>query len=143
MGGVTKYANKWDGVRMNQIPNIPDSKRLNEFQRLNLEEQITLLRQSLELFPRVTIEQMLEPVGLTNVEAWAKSTTVYIYNIFKVLADVPYRTRQMDQTIDQTRQSFHAVFELVFCTRRNPDEVDFQRARIAIATVLRSCDRLV
>lgn len=128
---------------MNQIPSIPGSKRLNEFERRNLEEQLAPLRRSLECFPGVTTEQTLEPAGLIRAEAWAKSTTIYIYNIFRALVAIPYRIRQMDQAIQHTRQSFHAVFELVFCSIRDAKVEDFQRAKLAVATVVNSCSRLV
>lgn len=128
---------------MNQMPNFPDSYCLNEFQRQNLEAKMKLLHRSLERFPVPVSQYIQQPTSLAKAENWAKSTTIHLYNLFKALVAIPFRTVPLDQAIQHTRQSFHAVFELVFCSIREPKDGDFYRARLAVETVVRSCGRLI
>lgn len=128
---------------MTQIPIVPDSHCLNEFERQNLESKISLLRRSLERFPVSDGEPMNEPTDLRGAENWAKSTTIHLFNLFKALVAIRYRTSPLKLAIQHTRQSFHAVFELVFCSIRGPQAKDFARARLSVETALNACQRLV
>lgn len=128
---------------MNQMPNNPDSECLNEFQRQNLEAKLKLLRRSLERFPNLADAHLQQPASLAKAENWAKSTTIHLFNLFKALVAIPFRTLSITQAIQHTTQSFHAVFELVFCSIREPKSEDFQRAKLAVETVIGACARLV
>ncbi len=120
-----------------------DPKSLNEDVKRHLKERLGSLQHMLEAFPEAPAEDPPERDLLAKTETWARSATVAIFNIFNLLAQVPYRTRQMDKAVDQVKRAFHAVFELVFSTKRSPIAEDFQRARSAVEDLLITCRRLV
>lgn len=128
---------------MNQMPKLPDSQCLNDFQRQNLEAKLKLLHRALERFPDLAGEHMQRSANLAEAESWAKSTTIHLFSLFRALVAIKFRTGPMDQAIEHTRQSFHAVFELVFCSIREPKNEDFQRAKLAVENVVSSCGRLI
>lgn len=120
-----------------------DPKSLNVDDKRHLKERLNSLQHMLEAFPDVPCDDPPEGDLLAKAETWARATTVAIFNIFNLLAQVPYRTRQMDKAVDQVKRAFHAVFELVFSTKRDPIAEDFQRARSAVEDLLITCRRLV
>ena len=122
---------------------LAPQKSLNDDDRQNLNQRLDSLQGMLDLFPDVSVVEPPQQDTLAKTEAWSRTATVAIFNIFNLLAQIPYRTRQMDKAVDQVKRAFHAVFELVFSTKRSPMADDFDRARSAVEHLLITCRRLV
>ena len=117
-------------------------RKLAESEARTLKDNLNPLQSALDAFPKAAgSKTTLDEIEQT--EAWAKSTSVLLFNIFRVLSAVPYRTRLMDKALEDTKQSFHAVFELVFCTIRRPQTEDRVRAKLAVEAAVSACMRLV
>ena len=119
------------------------SKQLNEVEKRLLAERLKALDSMLAAFPESPVNELPDHQLLNKAEAWARAATIDIYNTFNMLAEIPYRTRQMDAAADNVRRAFHAAFELMFSTRREPRAADFLRARTAVKMALESCNRLI
>ena len=119
------------------------SKQLNETEKQLLLERLKAFDILLKHFPDAPPDEHPDEKRLKDAEIWARAATIDIYNTFNVLAAVSYRTRQMDAAADHIGRAFHAAFELVFSTKRGASPIDFARARSAVETALKSCNRLV
>ncbi len=128
---------------MTQIPRFSDVRCLGGPEKQKLEDKLLALQQALDAFPDAANGKLLEPENLFKAEEWAKPATIAIFNLFNVLVAIPHPPRRMDLAIEYTRQSFHAVFELAFCSVRDPNAEDFQRARMALESALNACKRLL
>lgn len=118
-------------------------KQLTENEKQLLVERLTELDGLTRRFPDIPANGVFDHRWLERIENWARAATVAIFNTFHVLAEIPYRTRQMDTAIEHVRHAFHAVFELVFLSKRDPGTEEIQRAKSAVETMVVSCNRLV
>lgn len=142
-GGARVNRSEWKLAQMTKTQNTLVSECFSATDKESFAKHLQTLQKAVDAYPAAKIEDIYRSKEWSKIQDWTSWATNSVFQIFNLLAHIDYRTKQMDEALEDARFAFYAAFRLVFWTENDPEPMDYHVAKTAFEACLASGQRLL